>query len=127
MLPEIAGAGDAWALYYGMVESYHASCEAGGPMRSVRFDTELEGRVERAAKRRGVTVSDFIRAAVRRECDEVLDGEEHREDWKAMLAGTPHGQEWIRALDGIVGAVEGAQDEDLDDWARTIREHNWRQ
>jgi hypothetical protein len=99
-------------------------------MRSVRFDTELEGRVERAAKKRGVTVSDFIRAAVRRECDEVLDGDEQSEDWKALLAGSPYGEEWIKLLDGIVGSVEGdgsSWEERRDDWARVIREHNFRE
>jgi hypothetical protein len=61
-------------------------------MRSVRFDADLDSRVERAAKRRGITVSDFIRMAVRRECDAVLDTAEPEEDWKAILSGSPNGE-----------------------------------
>jgi len=99
-------------------------------MRSVRFDADLENRMERAAKRRGVTVSDFIRTAVRRECDAVLDTAEPEENWKAILRGNPNGEEWIKVLDGFIGSVEGdgsSADEAMDDWARTIREHNWRE
>lgn len=97
-------------------------------MRSVRFDAELEERVMQAAEVRGMSVSEFIRAAVRRECDEALHGDTRREGWKALLTG-PHADDWARALDGVVGVVDGgdsSREEDLDDWARAIRDRNWR-
>ncbi len=99
-------------------------------MRSVRFDAELDRRVERAAKKLGVTVSDFIRTAMSHECDKVLADDEPKEDWKAVLAGSPHGDEWIKLLDGIVGSVEGdgaSWEDRRSDWARVIREHNFRE
>jgi hypothetical protein len=41
-------------------------------VRSVRFDPELDGRLEQAAQIEGVPVSALIREAVARRCDEVL-------------------------------------------------------
>ena len=43
-------------------------------MRSVRLDEELEARLEEAARVTGRTVSELIRDAVRRRCDELLGG-----------------------------------------------------
>src|SRR4051812_33856545 len=99
LAPDRCGMGDAGVTADDILEQI---------VRSVRFDPDLEGRVERAAKKRGVTVSDFIRAAVRRECDDALGGEP-KEDWKAMLLDSPYGADWIKALDGIVGAVDGGE------------------
>jgi predicted DNA-binding protein len=58
-------------------------------MRSVRLDYELEARLEEAARVSGEPVSELIREAVRRRCDEVLGG---RLD---------------RRLADVVGAVSG--------------------
>jgi predicted DNA-binding protein len=41
-------------------------------MKSVRLDADLEERLARAAGAEGVTESEFIREAVRRRCDDVL-------------------------------------------------------
>jgi predicted DNA-binding protein len=41
-------------------------------MKSVRLDSGLEGRLERAARALGKSQSEFIREAVARCCDEVL-------------------------------------------------------
>ena len=41
-------------------------------MRSVRLDDELEARLEQAATMTGLSVSELIRDAVRRRCDELL-------------------------------------------------------
>lgn len=46
-------------------------------MRSVRLDEELESRLEEAARISGQPVSEIIRDAIRRRCDEVI---EHRLD-----------------------------------------------
>jgi predicted transcriptional regulator len=43
-------------------------------MRSVRLDEELENRLEEAARASGEPVSEIIREAVRRRCDEMLGG-----------------------------------------------------
>lgn len=43
-------------------------------MRSVRLDDELEARLEEASRVTGEPVSEIIREAVRRRCDEVLGG-----------------------------------------------------
>lgn len=43
-------------------------------MRSVRLGRELESRLEEAAQITGEPVSEIIREAVRRRCDEVLGG-----------------------------------------------------
>jgi len=43
-------------------------------MRSVRLDEQLEARLEEAARVTGEPVSQIIRDAVRRRCDEVLGG-----------------------------------------------------
>ena len=43
-------------------------------MRSVRLDEEHEARVAEAARVTGEPVSELIREAVRRRCDEVLGG-----------------------------------------------------
>ena len=43
-------------------------------MRSVRLDEQLEARLEEAARATGEPVSQIIRDAVRRRCDEVLGG-----------------------------------------------------
>ena len=98
-------------------------------MRSVRFDADLDHRVERAAEETGVTVSEFIRTAVRTACDARRTQEKPNEDWKAILEGSPYGDEWIRLLDGLVGSVQGdgmSHEDAMDDWARVIREHNFR-
>jgi len=41
-------------------------------MRSVRLDEDLGARLEKAALVTGVSVSEFIRDAIRRRCDELL-------------------------------------------------------
>lgn len=43
-------------------------------MRSVRLGQELEAQLEEAAQITGEPVSEIIREAVRRRCDEVLGG-----------------------------------------------------
>jgi len=43
-------------------------------MRSVRLGQELEARLEEASQITGEPVSEIIREAVRRRCDEVLGG-----------------------------------------------------
>ena len=43
-------------------------------MRSVRLDEDLGARLEKAALVTGVSVSEFIRDAIRRRCDELLGG-----------------------------------------------------
>lgn len=43
-------------------------------MRSVRLGQELEAQLEEAAQITGEPVSEIIRDAVRRKCDEVLGG-----------------------------------------------------
>lgn len=43
-------------------------------MKSVRLDSDLEARLERAARAVGSSQSEFIRSAVGRRCDEVLGG-----------------------------------------------------
>jgi Ribbon-helix-helix protein, copG family len=43
-------------------------------VKSFRLTPELEGRLEKAAARAGVSVSDFIREAVEEKCDGVLGG-----------------------------------------------------
>lgn len=42
-------------------------------MRSVRIDDELDARMQDAASREGVTVSEFIRAAVAERTERVLE------------------------------------------------------
>jgi len=42
--------------------------------KSFRLDPDLERRLEQAAARQGVPASVLIRDAVRRRCDELLDG-----------------------------------------------------
>lgn len=41
-------------------------------MKSVRLDSEVEKQLERAAKISGVSESEFIREAIRRQADHVL-------------------------------------------------------
>jgi hypothetical protein len=41
-------------------------------MRSVRFDEDLENRLERAAEVAGQSVSEVIRDGARKRCDEIL-------------------------------------------------------
>ena len=41
-------------------------------MRSVRLDEELEARLEEAARATGLSISELIRDAVRRRCDDLL-------------------------------------------------------
>ncbi|MHC4080679.1 MAG: ribbon-helix-helix protein, CopG family [Planctomycetota bacterium] len=41
-------------------------------MRSVRLNEELEARLDEAARVTGLSVSELIRDAVRRRCDELL-------------------------------------------------------
>lgn len=62
-------------------------------MRSVRLDDELEQRLTEAARVTGEPVSEIIREAVRRRCDEVL------------------GDRLDRRLADVVGAIDsnGAQ------------------
>ena len=43
-------------------------------MKSVRLDSEVEKRLERAAEIAGVSESEFIREAIRRQADRVLGG-----------------------------------------------------
>jgi Arc/MetJ-type ribon-helix-helix transcriptional regulator len=43
-------------------------------MKSVRLDSEVEKQLERAADVAGVSESEFIRQAIRRQADEVLGG-----------------------------------------------------
>lgn len=43
-------------------------------MKSVRLDDELNRDVRAAARREGVSVSDFVRAAVRERAERVLNG-----------------------------------------------------
>ncbi len=45
-----------------------------GMVKSFRLTPDLEGRLEKAAARAGVSVSDFIREAVEEKCDSVLGG-----------------------------------------------------
>ncbi len=95
-------------------------------MRSVRLDPELDDRVGRAARRRGVSVSEFIREAVRREADAELQGgaaSDESEDWRSWMKG-PYAQHWIEVFEKV-GFVDGS-DDNLDDWARGIRERNFR-
>ena len=40
--------------------------------KSVRFDRQLESRLERAAKALGLTQSEFIRDAIAKRCDHAL-------------------------------------------------------
>jgi len=42
-------------------------------MKSVRLDPELEDRLARAARAEGISESSFIRDALSRRCDEVLE------------------------------------------------------
>lgn len=41
-------------------------------MKSVRLDTEIEKQLERAAEISGVSESEFIREAIRRQADQIL-------------------------------------------------------
>ncbi|TME98140.1 MAG: ribbon-helix-helix protein, CopG family [Chloroflexi bacterium] len=59
-------------------------------IKSFRLTPELEGRLEKAAARAGVSVSDFIREAVQEKCDGVLGG-----------------RTLLDMLGDTVGAVEG--------------------
>jgi len=43
-------------------------------MKSVRLDSALEAKLERAARAAAMTQSEFIRDALARRCDEVLTG-----------------------------------------------------
>ena len=43
-------------------------------MKSVRLDPEIEKQLERAAEIAGVSESEFIREAIRRQADQVLGG-----------------------------------------------------
>ncbi len=98
-------------------------------MRSVRLDKDLDRRVEQAAGKLGVTVSEFIRRAVRQESDAVLAPSDGGEDWKSLIQG-PHRDEWIRLLDGCVGVVsvgEPSYEELKADMARVLYEHNVRE
>jgi hypothetical protein len=102
-------------------------------MRAVRFDAELERAVEWAAQKCGVTVSEFIRRAVRRECEAVRQVPEAPQGWKDVLHG-PHAEEWAPVLEEILGGgIDGetgeqmTQEEAMKDWARVIHERNWRQ
>ena len=42
-------------------------------MKSVRLDDELEARLERAAQALNMSQSEFIRDAVNRRCEEILE------------------------------------------------------
>lgn len=60
-------------------------------MRSVRFDDDLEDRLERAAEAAGQSVSDVIRDGARKRCDEIL-GEtlyDRIKDLIGSIASTP--------------------------------------
>lgn len=59
-------------------------------IKSFRLTPELEGRLEKAAARAGVSVSDFIREAVEEKCGGVLGG-----------------RTLLDMLGDTVGAVEG--------------------
>lgn len=96
-------------------------------MRSVRMDRDLEQRVERAAKRRGINVSEFIRQAVRREADSELEtpsSSDQSEDWRSWMKG-PYADYWIKVFEKV-GFFDGS-DDNLDDWARNILERNFRE
>lgn len=98
-------------------------------MRSVRLDEDLDRRVGEAAGKLGITVSEFIRRAVRQESDAVLAPSDGEDDWKSRIQG-PHRDEWIRGLEGFVGSIsvgEPSYEELKADWARIIYEHNWRE
>lgn len=43
-------------------------------MKSVRLDPEVEKQLERAAEIAGISESEFIREAIRRQADKVLGG-----------------------------------------------------
>lgn len=43
-------------------------------MASVRLDSQLEARLERAARAAAMSQSEFIRDALSRRCDEILSG-----------------------------------------------------
>ena len=96
------------------------------PVRSVRLDPELQERIGRAARQRGVSVSGFIREAVRREADSELGqpvSPDEAEDWRSWMKG-PYAEHWIEVFEKI-GFVDGSDDH-LDDWARSIRDRNFR-
>ena len=98
-------------------------------MRSVRLDEDLDRRVQEAARKMGVTISEFIRRAVRQESDAVLTPSDGEDDWKAQIQG-PHRDEWIRLLDGSIGVVsvgEPSYEELKADMARVLYEHNVRE
>src|SRR5207302_9150158 len=59
-------------------------------IKSFRLTPELEGRLEKAAARAGVSVSDFIREAVEEKCEGILGG-----------------RTLLDMLGDTVGAVEG--------------------
>lgn len=103
-------------------------------MLSVRLDPELDRRVRQAARRRGVSVSEFVRAAAKREAEAALAESPPSSGRELLLreaeAGNERAREWLEALDGIIGSIEGTgvtQEEAMDDWARTIYEHNVRE
>lgn len=50
-------------------------------MRSVRFDKVLDERVQRAAEREGITVSEFVRRAVGERAETVLGQPTVLEAW----------------------------------------------
>ncbi len=51
-------------------------------MKSVRLGDELEGKLKRAARKQGVSESDFIRAAIAERADSMLG-----DDLESRLAG----------------------------------------
>ena len=58
-------------LYYNDGIMYYIG---GSMIKSVRLDSDLEEKLERAARAMATSQSDFIRDALIRRCDEVLGG-----------------------------------------------------
>lgn len=103
-------------------------------MLSVRLDPELDRRVRQAARRRGVSVSEFVRAAAKREAEATLAEFPPSNGRELLLreaeAGNERAREWLEALGDFLGCIEGVTLEEAigdDDWARGIYEHNWRE
>lgn len=61
-------------------------------MRSVRFGPELDERVQQAAARAGVSVSEFIRVAAASRADEVLGRRTVAEAWADYIGSVDIGE-----------------------------------
>lgn len=78
----------------------------GNTMLNVRVDDGLVGEVRRRAEEEGVSVSEWVRAALGRA---VREGEL---------------RERLSAVKGVVDSRESEKTDDA--WTREIRERNWR-